>query len=231
MVIQLHSVGPLPPIKTTMNGTLSLGIYRHIFCCVLVLCSFSVFAQGEQIDAAIRFLAENKPFLYPHIELGRTDLEQRASAEKLIAAQLKALSQLKGCKETSAVSLLIPYLNYTTGVLPPSRLSLHVNPSLPPTNPTIQQLSENWPAFGIIFNIKGSDKVLVTYIDNRRIPIDYRLAAVVILRYMSEEEFGKCCGILSEEVKNAGPVAQAYLQAARAGKVAFDGIVPVIGVQ
>lgn len=210
-----------------------INAFSPRICWFLLLCTLflglDVFGQNEQTGDA-RLLAGSTPFLYPYIEVSVTDLKQRTSAEKVIAAQMRALEKLKGCQDVSVVPILIPYLNYTTGVLPPSRFSLHGALSKESTVPDTELLSKNWPAFGIILHMHNSDKVLVQYLQDKKNPPNCRLAALVVLRYLNQEEFGKCVNDMSNEYRDADSSVRTYLEAVKSGKVSFDGIVPVIRV-
>ena len=198
-----------------------------ILLCMLACNIPHVSAQNAQVDAA-HFLADNKPFLYPYVELGLKDPDKRKAAAGLIASQTSALIHLKGCQDVSIIPLLITYLNYTTGVLPPSRFGTnkaHLNAS---TSPNIQLLSENWPAFGVIVNIHDSDKMLATYVRNGENSPNYRLAALLILRYLNPGEFAKCFSEFDDEFKDAVPSVRGYLKAIEAGTVSFDGVLPIV---
>ena len=186
----------------------------------ILFCGHTAFGQESSVGKVIRFLASSKPIEASEFEPHLLDSGKRTAAEQLFSAQMKALSELKGCKDPSVVTTLIPYLDYRTDANPP--YEGHEEP--PGYVPGLDTLTNHQPAFAILLNIPGSDKVLADYTKNTANPIRLRIATFHVLRYVNLAEFKALSHVLDPEFAKAGPQTKAFIEAIENGSLPFEGL-------
>lgn len=200
----------------------------RIICilCAYVLVSGEVsFVVANPDDEAIQLLSTSRPMHDPALEIGFADVGRSESAKKLFESQMNALSQLKGKVSSTSIPLLVTYLNYSTTIA--THLPKHLEP--PNSRPTadVQTLSVQWPAFAAIVSTPRSDEALVKYLTNDKNPLDERVAAFQVLRYINIERFHDVSTDFVNGIVTHNPARKRYLDAVVDGTCPFEGIYPL----
>ena len=205
--------------ETTCRNEIYKAV-KVLACCVLVFSLATLGSGSDAIQAAIVLLRTTKPLVDPHVSLALADPSKREHAAQLFASQVRALHLLAGHADASIIPILIPFLNYSVD-LSPAYLRTPFDTAPPLDKAT---LSLEWPAFGVICATPGNGAALSTFVADSRNPLDLRIAAFHVLRYVDPEQFGKTSGIINRELTGNALV---YARSIEEGKTSFEGIFPI----
>jgi hypothetical protein len=187
----------------------------------VLICAYPAVAQTDSMETSLQFLKSTEPMRYPAIDLGLVDPVKRQDAERLYNAQMKALWQIVGTKDTSLIPLLIPYLNYCI----PVTSSIPVGSVFTPPQLDLTTLCSRWPVISVIVRMPNSATALIDYALDRKNSINYRLTALEVLWYLDQAKFQTAANSWDQEYSKPGTHKLNGLRAIEDGSFRFRGIV------
>ena len=144
--------------------------------------------------------------------------QQDISSVTVINKQIVAILRIAKSPQKGDVTLLIPFLDYTTS---PIDAIFSIAPTL---TEDLQKTKENWPAFAAILNNPYAKDELKAYVLDNTHLLDTRLAAWLILRYVDKEAFADIAKSIDSELMHANPQVRNYASGIENGTVRFEGI-------
>jgi hypothetical protein len=167
---------------------------------------------------ALALLSSTKPVR----EGARAILVQRKFPNDyaLFQQQLEAIAILDKQPVSNSVAILIPYLGYAASLAAEAdggSLTLRGDENLDYSKRT-------WPALRAILQVKDVADELRKYCLDANNPVNYRFAALLVLRYADANQFQKVVSVLDMEFRDSTHSVKTYFDGIKDGSVKFLGI-------
>jgi hypothetical protein len=138
---------------------------------------------------------------------------------KLYDNQLKAVLFIENVNAIQGARVLIPYLNYPVNY---AVMIAGPNPMLKSEN--LADTKQSWPVFAAILQMQDASTELQKYCLDKKNPLNYRLAAFLVLRYEDERAFHDVEHTFDVEIINSAPSIKKYLKRVENGSAYFWGV-------
>ena len=186
----------------------------------------AIYAQPPTLDDAIKLLKTTQPIpnfkQYAGATLVSPDHRNVISwppeiqkLKLLYDRQLDAIKVIALAKPKRQVSLLIPYLDY---------MSNYAYDIIGPGPDSPSAIYQAWPAFDAILNMPDSGLGLQEYCLHAENPINYRIAALLTLRYADKERFQSVARQMEYDLRDSTPFVKYCLKNVQREDVPFWGV-------
>jgi hypothetical protein len=181
-----------------------------------LLLASSSFASAQTLDNSRDVIKSLAPLKNPiGVLLWKLDPQSVNIANR----QLQAIFALANNHAVGDVTLLIPYLNYPSSPVE----AIAVGP--PTKTEDVNRTKRIWPTFAAILNNPYAARELTLFALNKTNPLDMRLTAWIVLRYVSIGDFQDFAKNMSNEFATASPKIRNDVALIAKGRVRFMGMV------
>jgi len=189
---------------------------RLLSIIIFLACPFR-FISADVNDADRAFLIQALPVPNPSLVL-LTTYRPNPSLVNLINKQIAAIHGISQTTKKGDVTLLIPFLDYTTS---PGEAIFSIAPTV---TEDLQKTKENWPAFNTILKNPHAKDELKAYALDKANPLDNRLASWLVLRYVDKGTFQDVSKSIDAEIRHSKLQIRNYASRIESGHAWFEGI-------